>query len=1604
MSDRNETVFMDVEAGCARESVAYARGGVPPVPSAQITSSACFGARVGDRGIGVNKNQSMYSSTYSPETQGRFGVQWEQELARREADLLARERDLLHRERYSGNVNTRASGAFYPGERNQWTSGMGTMHARTLLPRDVPDHVLPEFNPDEPTTLTATEWIRRVEEIGAAYDWDDRVLLARAAGKLHGAARLWHSSITESVATWPTFRAALVRGFPQIVDETRIHGQLASRRKQRGESYETYAYTMKAIARRGRICDETTVKYILRGLDGQIANALAIGTYATVEDLLSAISLYEARMPPVRYQEVRNSYVNGEPRGRSSASGDGSRRTATRRFGDTTGVSSGRPDVRERSDGGHGSRTGERTGILCFRCGARGHVRKDCPQGRRATDRAENTDRTVAVAARGLVEPTVRKYLKDVVISGNKLTAQIDTGACVCLIKREAATRINLPVTMKKQELRGFGEENVVESYAVANVTVIIDGVRADNVEFAVVPDKAQIVDVLIGRTYTDQAHLVYVRVGDTLRFGYATDEPYKSLGKHVAATVPYQGLLDDLEKQCGNAVMATAKVQVEAGQMRFIPASFLQEEVQIPVANYTDQQINLEKGQVLMTYTNDDMVKENPREDAGQKFDLPPEDQVKVGCAVTEEQRTQLMQLIRRWSGVFATNLNDLGCTQLIQMDIKEKPGSSPVSCRPYKASFGERDEMKKIIEDWKAHGIVTESTSPYGSPALLVKKKTGESRLVVDFRRLNQQTVPEPFPLPTVDDQLAQLSGKALFAILDLAHGFLQVPLTEEARKKTAFVTPDWKGEFTRMIFGLMNAPFIFARLMEVVLGPLRNKIVLCYIDDLIIAAKSWEELIERLELVFEALKRANLTLRPSKCRFGEEEVEFLGFVICNNSMRPGPGKVRAIREYPEPRNAHEVRRFLGLVGFFRRFVRNYAQKALPLTNLTKKNAVFTWADPARQAFEGLRKELATGPTLRLFSPDAYTELHTDASAEGLAGILLQRGEDGLMHLVQCLSKRTSGAEKMYHSSRLELMAVAWCLERLRYLLLGLKIVVFTDCQCLIYLNANKTRNPQIARWSLMLQDFDIELRHRPGERMQHVDALSRAPTEEPSDTWEDLVERKLEVLTTMNQEDYVLMIQHSDPTLKRIIEVLKAPEDERAPEDRHLSRDYVLRDNILYRSADGPEEEDLRYVVPKHMRKSLVVKFHDQSGHFGVDRTLSLLRENYWFGRMRNYVKNHIGRCPECILLKLPTGKQPGKLHPIPPGQRPFETVHLDHLGPFITSERGNRYILVAVDDLTKYVRLWPVQTTSANDLLECLNTFVSEYGLPRRVVCDRGTCFTSRQFDEFCEKRGISVVLNSTRHPRANGQVERVNRTLVSVLQVRLGTKDDSQWDEEMPMVQRDLNMAENKTTGRSPFYLLYGYRPRCEDGLLRELTRGNDEYRNPSALQEEAREKILRAHDAWKKHHDPHRRHPPSYGVGEVVFMRRVPTATGESTKLQPKYRGPLVITQVLPADTYRVCQLAPNRAGRVFATTAHVSALKAFRAQPDEDDSDDEETEPSDEEEEANEADGSSEPAELQADESPAEGGSLDHLSAPDEGRRPKRDVRIPLRLRDYQM
>lgn len=849
----------------------------------------------------------------------------------------------------------------------------------------------------------------------------------------------------------------------------------------------------------------------------------------------------------------------------------------------------------------------------------------------------------------------------------------------------------------------------------------------------------------------------------------------------------------------------------------------------------------------------------------------------IKVGENVDDKVVDRLFSLLQSYRDCFALDLSEVGCAKDVSMTI-DLVDDRPVVYRPYRLSYSEREQVRTIVQDLLDNDIIQESSSDYASPILMVKKKTGEQRLCVDFRAVNSKTRKDCFPLPLIEDQLTNLSGNAFFTTLDLASGYYQVPMSEESRRITAFVTPDGHYEFKRMPFGLANAPAVFQKLINKMLGAKRFESALAYLDDILVPSKDLEQGFTRLEEVLKLLRHNGLTLKLSKCRFFDNTINYLGYEISSSGVRPDETKIAAVKDFPVPKSVHEVRQFLGLASYFRKFIRNFGEIARLLTNLLKKDVPFCWSGVESHAFALLKEKLIERPILSLYDPKLETELHTDASSLGVGGILLQWQENPrVLKPVAYYSRQTTPEERHLHSYELETLAIVCSLRKFRIYLLGIRFKIVTDCHALRTTLVKRDLVPRIARWWLQISEFTFEIEYRPGTQMAHVDALSRN-----TNIMEQTPDSNVTVYN-IEKEHWLLSLQMADPDISRIVKILKPNTDE---EVKDIKKHFVIKDNKLYRRVG----EKLCLVVPRGARFQICRSNHDDVGHMGVTKTVERIQDNFWFPKLRRFVKKYVESCLQCAYNKDNMAKKKsGHLYPIQKVDIPFHTIHIDHLGPFTKSKKGNAYILTIVDGFTKYMFAKAVKSTKTKHTLRVLQELFFDFGLPSRIVSDRGTSFTSTAFQKFCHIHGIKHILNAVACPRANGQAERFNQTILQAMSKLNINTDERDWDMQLGQVQWGINNTINSTTKKTASEALFGIKLR--DSLLNKLDIGEENF--PADLQvirKEVDRNIQSSQEKQKRQYDADRVPAAVYSKGDLVKITRTNFKNhGNSKKILSKF-------------------------------------------------------------------------------------------------------------------
>ena len=470
-----------------------------------------------------------------------------------------------------------------------------------------------------------------------------------------------------------------------------------------------------------------------------------------------------------------------------------------------------------------------------------------------------------------------------------------------------------------------------------------------------------------------------------------------------------------------------------------------------------------------------------------------------KTSQGLNYEQKQKVANLLGRFKDSFSRDEWDLGLTHLTAHAIKTE-GAAPVKQPPRRVPMAYAEEEKKAIEDLKAKGVIRESSSPWASPIVLVKKKDGGVRPCVDYRKVNELVKPDGFPLPRIQDCLDAVAGSELFSTFDLTSGYFQIPLVEEDIPKSAFVCKYGHYEMTRMPFGLNNAASTFQRTMEMALSGLQWITCLIYIDDIIVFGKNFEEHMSRVEEVFERIKAAGLKLKPQKCQMLQREVVFLGHTVSGDGVRPNPTNIEKIASWPKPKTAKQVKQLVAMGSYYRRYVRDFASIVRPMIDLTKKGKKFIWTEACDRSFEQMKKALLSADVMGYPLNEAGDFiLDVDASDICIGGILHQMHGDR-EKVIAYASRSLNKAEKNYCITEKELLAIRYFIEYYRQYLLGRRFRVRSDHQALIWLFRLKEPRGKIARWLEILSQYDFSVEYRPGKKQGHCDALSRC--ENPRD----------------------------------------------------------------------------------------------------------------------------------------------------------------------------------------------------------------------------------------------------------------------------------------------------------------------------------------------------------------------------------------------------------------------------------------------------------------------------------------------------------------------
>ena len=844
----------------------------------------------------------------------------------------------------------------------------------------------------------------------------------------------------------------------------------------------------------------------------------------------------------------------------------------------------------------------------------------------------------------------------------------------------------------------------------------------------------------------------------------------------------------------------------------------------------------------------------------------------------------------------IFSLEQNEIGCTDAAEhvIELLDMEPFKESFCRIAPPLI---EEVREHLQEMLDSDAIQPSQSPWCNAVVLVRKKDGGLWFCIDFCQLNSRTKKDAYPLPRMQETMESMVGARFFSTVDLKLGFLQVKMAKDSQQYTAFTVGSMGVyEFLRMPYGLCNAPATFQRLMQNCLGELNLTYALIYLDDVIVFSRTKEEHLHHLRVVFGQFLEHGLKLKLSKCHFLQDLITFLGHEMLANGMKPGMANLKAIAEMALPKTYTEIRQFTGMTGFFRRFIKGYAKIAKPLNDLLEGEASKLKSEEleltleALQAFEDLKKKCMTAPVLVFADFQKPFRLETDASREGLGAVLLQESDDGQYHPVAFASWELKGGEPKYHSSKLEFLALKCSMmEQFWEYLQYQPFTVQMDNNQLTYILTTPNLDAIGHRWVVALAGYNMKLEYLKGSDNKIADTLSRLPSERLD---EDAVAELLdyacnshkpraetanmnvieegepvdqEVIVRYNQiikqhKNFrnlanlnLVESQRRDPVIPTIINWVKRPKGDKRMlaeclagvaseyEKRYYvaqQKEFTIQDNLLYLQATPTNSQDSApvFVVPERDRQAAIDGCHCSTRHQGRDRTLSLMKECFWWPGISQALLKSVANCGRCIQYEA-KGQLP-LMQPIICTE-PLELVHIDYVGMEVTVATDRKpvvkNVLVVIDHFTRYVQAFVMKNhTARTTALLLYNNYFSVFGFPQRLMSDQETEFCGKVIAAMCSLLGTEKIRTTPYHPQTNGSAKRVHQALHRMIG-KLDPEKRQKWPAHIGSIIIAYNSTRSLVTGYSLYYLMFRRRPRLPIDLLfpthrtQTLTRTIDEY-------------------------------------------------------------------------------------------------------------------------------------------------------------------------------
>jgi RNase H-like domain found in reverse transcriptase/Reverse transcriptase (RNA-dependent DNA polymerase)/Integrase zinc binding domain/Integrase core domain/Aspartyl protease len=888
-------------------------------------------------------------------------------------------------------------------------------------------------------------------------------------------------------------------------------------------------------------------------------------------------------------------------------------------------------------------------------------------------------------------------------------------------------------------------------------------------------------------------------------------------------------------------------------------------------------------------------------------------------------------------------------------QFSLKLKPGAKVVKHLPLRMPPEKRKALRLQVEEHIRFGRIRPSRSEWASKAFLVSKKgitdINDYRMVVDYGPVNDATEDYNFPPPDSNSIIASFHQAQYFTGIDLKSSFHQIPTADDSMKYTAFCTPDGVFEWTVMPMGIKQGSSELQALMNTVFADIMGINVWCYIDDIIIFSDTIEDHRKHVIEVLERLRQAGLTATGAKCHFGYGEIDFLGYKITREGVTTQQSKIDsivALKDNP-PKTYKQLKMANGLFNFYGRFIENYAELMLPLTDLEKDKKNFHWTPEAQNAFEKIIQTFIEAPKL-LAQPDYSKPFHvfSDASDKAIGGYITQDPK-GQSKIIAYHSKKLSDVQTRWTTMEKECYALVNLLHKYHYILEGYKILIHTDNKCLTWIKSMPNPPQKIERWKLFLNKFSYEIDHIPGKENVMADFLSRYPYEEQVDDeieifnlqtdYKPLEKRHLpfDCTTEYGEVDPEMCVamkldlpgdrkerlellrkhQQDDPKIKDIYDQLK----DKNKDLKYI--DYVIENDLVNRVFYNSNAKDvaLRIYLPYDLLKAVIQEYHCDANHPGVAKTTAILSDRFYSPKLQQTVENCLRNCKSCQLVKANYSLAPGQMYPRRMPSHKLQVWGMDFMGPYTRTKNRNSNILVLVEQATKFTIIVPLANRKARNLIATLEKFlVAPFGIPKYIWSDNAQEFVSKAMEYFFEKHHIEHKLVALYHPQANF-VERVNRDIKAQLRIhRRNFKTD--WDTKLHHMAFIHNVLPSATTGYSPYELMFGISPRLPHDAkwfpqdctsLPVILKGNTQKiiaENQAAqdIYKLAQLRSLEQQDKMAAYYNKNHK-LVEYKIGDIVKVKTHILSNKAKeivSSMEPYWKGPYIILEKSNATVYKV--------------------------------------------------------------------------------------------------